>query len=109
MTTKNLRFDIKALMNACGSPTAATFAERAGTNRKWVHNRVLRGLNWIEADELAIRCGFLPWEVWPEWDAVDPTDWLPPVCAVHGNEFVEDLADLNQACSACDSEALQAA
>ena len=51
-----------SVWNACGSPTAATFAERAGTNRKWVHNRVLRGLNWIEADDASIRVSVLVWD-----------------------------------------------
>jgi hypothetical protein len=60
-----------------------------------------RGIGWIEADELAVRCGFLPWEVWPEWAEVDPAEWMPAVCSVHGNAFAEDLADLSQQCSAC--------
>ena len=84
MQTK-MFFDFKALMAAAGAPTAQVMAERCGLNRKGVHNRIVRGIGWVEADELAVRCGFLPWEVWPEWADVtfedadlgvdlDPTD-----------------------------------
>jgi hypothetical protein len=94
-------FDFKELMRKAGAPTAQMMAEMCGLNRKGVHNRINRGIGWIEADELAVRCGFLPWEVWPHWGDIDPSDWLPPVCASHGNEFVIDLDDLTQNCSVC--------
>lgn len=94
-------FDFKVLMDLAGAPTAQAMADRCGLNRKGVHNRILRGVGWAEADDLAVRCGYLPWEVWPEWEDVDPTAWMKPVCATHRNESLEDLDDLSQRCSAC--------
>lgn len=94
-------FDMKQLMTKVGAPTAQVMATMCGLSRKDVHNRVLRGVSWTDADELAVRCGFLPWEVWPEWADVDPSTWLPPLCRIHGNDFAEDLDDLTQQCSAC--------
>ena len=96
-------FDFKRLMAAAGAPTAQLMAEICGLNRKGVHNRILRGISWAEADELAVRCGFLPWEIWPEWEQIDPADWMKPICKVHGNARVEDLDDLSQRCGACDA------
>jgi len=74
---------------------------RCGLNRKGVHNRIIRGVGWAEADELAIRFGYMPWEVWPEWANVDPTTWMPPVCRQHGNTYLMDLDDLTQECGVC--------
>lgn len=99
-------FAFRVLMEKCGAPTAEVMAQRCGLNRKGVHNRIIRGIGWAEADELAIRCGFFPWEVWPEWELVDPADWLEPVCKIHGNDFAEDLPDLSQQCGACKSASL---
>ena len=96
-------FDLRRLMQKVGAPTAQAMAELCGLNRKGVHNRINRGIGWIEADELAVRCGFLPWEVWPEWEDVDPTEWMPPVCSLHGNAYAEDMEDLSQRCGACGS------
>lgn len=101
MRRTTTRFDIKVLMDLACAPTAQAMADRCGLSRKGVHNRICRGITWTEADELAVQCGFLPWEVWPEWADVDPSEWLPPVCATHGNDYVEDLADLSQRCQAC--------
>jgi hypothetical protein len=94
-------FDFKVLMETVGVATAQAMADRCGLNRKGVHNRIIRGIGWAEADDLAVRCGYMPWEIWPEWADVDPTTWMKPVCATHGNEFVEDLDDLTQRCWAC--------
>lgn len=94
-------FDFKRLMNCVGAPTAQLMAEVCGLNRKGVQNRILRGIGWSEADELAIRCGFMPWEVWPEWEFVDPATWMKPICSIHGNDHVQDMDDLSQRCGAC--------
>lgn len=94
-------FDFRVLMELAGAPTAQAMADRCGLNRKGVHNRIIRGIGWAEADEFAIRCGYMPWEVWPEWAEVDPSIWLKPVCSTHRNDFVEDLPDLSQRCAAC--------
>ena len=72
---KRPSFDIKVLMARAGAQTAQTMAERCGLSRKAIHNRVVRGISWAEADRLAVRCGYLPWEVWPEWADVDPTEF----------------------------------
>ncbi len=102
-------FDFKRLMDRVGAPTAQVMAEICGLNRKAVHNRILRGIGWVEADELAIRCGFMPWEVWPEWELVDPTTWMKPVCRLHGNNNVLDLDDLSQRCTACSDDVVHVA
>lgn len=99
--TRKPTFDFKQLMDRVGAPTAQLMAEICGLNRKGVHNRILRGIGWVEADELAVRCGFMPWEVWPEWELVDPSTWMKPICNLHGNNHVEDLDDLSQRCGAC--------
>ena len=99
-TTKPV-FDFKRLMNLVGAETAQSMSLRCGLNRKGVHNRIIRGVGWAEADELAIRFGYMPWEVWPEWANVDPTTWMPPVCRQHGNTYLMDLDDLTQECGVC--------
>ena len=46
-------FDFKILMALAGAPTAQAMADRCGLNRKGVHNRIIRGIGWAEADEFA--------------------------------------------------------
>ena len=102
-------FDFKRLMLAAGAETAEAMGQRLGLNRKGVHNRIVRGIGWAEADNLAIRCGFMPWEIWPEWADVDPAVWSAPVCRHHGNDHVVDNHDLTQYCQACEQEVAIAA
>jgi len=79
-------FDIRPLLNRARISTAGELAERCGVNRKAIHNRVRRGISWAEADEFAIRCGFFPWEIWPEWEHVDPAASMSPVSRIHHND-----------------------
>ncbi len=96
-------FDFRTLMDRVGAPTAGAMADICSLNRKGVHNRLVRGISWAEADELAVRCGFMPWEVWPAWDLVDPSAWIQPLCPTHGNDHVEELDDFSQRCRACET------
>ena len=101
-------FDFKELMNKAGAPTAQVMAEMCGLNRKGVHNRINRGIGWIEADELAVRCGFLPWEVWPQWADIDPANGCRRCAAPTATSSSSDLDDLTQDCSACRSMTIAA-
>lgn len=74
---KKPTYNLGTLMERARITTARELADRCGVNRKAVHNRARRGLSWSEADDFAIRCGFLPWEVWPEWADVNPMSWVP--------------------------------
>lgn len=73
---KTPTYDIASLMQRARIGTARELAERCGVNRKAIHNRSRRGLSWSEADEFAIRCGFFPWEIWPEWEDFTPLLWM---------------------------------
>jgi hypothetical protein len=86
---KRETFDFKRLMTKAGSPTAEAMAVICGLNRKGVHNRMNRGVGWIEADEFAVRCGFLPWEVWPEW--LEITLAGRERASMHGDDLAENL------------------
>jgi hypothetical protein len=82
-------------MKRVGAETAQAMAEICDISVKSVHNRIIRGIGWIEADELAIRCGFLPWEVWPDWADVDPSG-MSALCGRHEDAQVEDNEDMKQ-------------
>lgn len=73
---KSPTYNLGTLMERARIATAREMADRCGVNRKAIHNRARRGLSWSEADDFAIRCGFLPWEVWPEWAEIDPMSWV---------------------------------
>jgi hypothetical protein len=76
-------------MQHVGSADVPAMAARLGISVNVVRNWVRRGITWSRADEAAIRCGVMPWEVWPEWAGADPADWMPPSCpADHGYEHL---------------------
>ncbi len=79
----SIRFDMAALMHKTEASTARELGQLCGLTSKSVHNRLVRGIGWAEADDLAIRAGFMPWEVWPEWADVDFSDWIEPACPAH--------------------------
>ncbi|MFB4293276.1 hypothetical protein ACBI99_36940 [Nonomuraea sp. ATR24] len=56
------------------------FAEMVGISRPTAYRRMKHGVKWAEADDWAVAFGFLPYEIWPEWDLADPSEWcdLPP-------------------------------
>lgn len=63
----NNRYSLDRLFEVLGGLTANQVAGSLGLPPKWVYNRRVRGLTWIEADEVAVHFGFLPWQIWPEW------------------------------------------
>lgn len=69
------RYPLDALKQAVHAETDADLADIAGLTKNEVRNLRQRGVTWTRADELAVACDFLPWEVWPEWADVDPADW----------------------------------
>ena len=79
----NIRFEMAALMHKTGASTARELGQLCGLTSKGVHNRLVRGIGWAEADDLAIRTGFMPWEVWPEWADVDFSGSIEPACPAH--------------------------
>ena len=56
------------------------FAEKVGISRATAYRRAKNGVKWSEADDWAVACRYLPYEVWPEWALADPADWchIPP-------------------------------
>jgi hypothetical protein len=56
------------------------FAEKVGISRATAYRRAKDGVKWSEADDWAVACRYLPYEVWPEWALADPADWcdIPP-------------------------------
>ena len=53
----------------------AEFAEKVGISRATAYRRAKNGVKWSEADDWAVACRYLPYEVWPEWALADPADW----------------------------------
>jgi hypothetical protein len=67
-----------------------------------VRNFVARGISWSRADEIAVRCGYLPWQIWPEWAQVDPAQWIAPPCPENdGHDFFEPDAAGGEYCTKC--------
>ena len=56
------------------------FAEKVGISRATAYRRAKDGVKWSEADDWAVACRYLPYDVWPEWALADPADWcdIPP-------------------------------
>lgn len=71
------RFALERLEALCGDPPAVVLAARLGVSRKRL-DRVRRrgGLTVFEADELAVRAGYHPAAVWPDW-----SEEVPSLCA----------------------------
>lgn len=61
------RYSLEALLEALGPVALSEVARSLGVSTRWVYNRRRRGFTWIEADEVAVHFGHLPWQVWPEW------------------------------------------
>ena len=106
-TYTKIRFDIHALESAIGSCTARGTGEILGLSTKAIHNRRLRGLTWADADDLSIRCGYMPWEIWPEWADVDPSLWIEPACPTC--DMFDAPNGTAKACAACSKPTLAAA
>lgn len=87
-------------------PTMATILD---ISVNVVRNLVARGVSWTRADELAIRCGAMPWDIWPEWALADPADWTGPSCPVeHGYDWlVPNQSGLGEHCLLCEAAAVQ--
>ncbi|MFI7484072.1 hypothetical protein ACH9EU_16850 [Kocuria sp. M1R5S2] len=73
------RYPLQPLLDRTGY-TPEEFSNLVSLSRATAHRRLQRGITWGQADDYAIACGLLPWQVWPEWDEADPTTWctLPP-------------------------------
>jgi hypothetical protein len=78
-----------------------------GISTNVFRNLKARGVTWARADELAVRCGLFPWQVWPEWSAVDPEQWMGPSCpANHGwSEMVPNPDLRGEYCRVCKANA----
>lgn len=68
------RFDVRELMRRSGAATANDFAEMMGEPVTTIRGRLDRGVTWEIADQMAIKLGMFPGEVWPDWDFYSPTD-----------------------------------
>jgi hypothetical protein len=83
------KYDFMRLMRHVGVMDMPAMAAMLGVSVNVVRNWVQRGITWSRADEAAIRCGVMPWEVWPEWADADPADWMGPSCpAAHGYDYL---------------------
>lgn len=47
-------------------------AETLDISRRRLRTHQTDGIPWADADEYAIRIGYLPFEVWPEWNHAVP-------------------------------------
>ena len=70
------KFDFEQLMRFCGVRDMPTMADRLRLSVNVVRNLVARGISWSRADEMAVRCGVMPWRRWAEWAEADPADWM---------------------------------
>lgn len=68
------RYPLNVLLTRIGL-TPEEFAEKVAISRATAYRRVQEGVTWTEADEWAVRFGFLPFEVWPTWEEADPSAW----------------------------------
>lgn len=68
-------YPLQALL-ALARTDPEAFAQKVGISRATYYRRVKHGVTWTEADEWAVAFGYLPFEVWPEWEQADPADWL---------------------------------
>lgn len=73
------RFPLEPLERALGarhgspvSPSVVLLAARLGIGRRHLPRLRRTGLSEAQADVLAVRAGFHPGEVWPEW-------WTPSI------------------------------
>ena len=76
MTTPDpstVRFSLRALMECMGFTEVKPFAEAIDLSRKSCYRYFVSGLPMHVADRLAIRCGFHPLEVWPDFH--DDIEW----------------------------------
>ena len=69
------RYPLDSLKAAVHAATDEELARRTRLNKTDIRNLRQRGVTWTRADELAIACGFMPWEVWAEWADANPADW----------------------------------
>lgn len=60
-------FDLDVLEVAMGGICGLDVARRLGINARQVHRWRKTGLTVHQADVLAVRAGFHPAEVWPDW------------------------------------------
>jgi hypothetical protein len=83
-----------------------TMARTLGISVNVVRNFVARGITWHRADEVAVRCGYLPWEVWPDWADADPAQWMGPSCPEgHGYDFlIPSDSGQGENCTACNPQ-----
>lgn len=69
------KYPIDPLLRAMGGPVT-TCAALLDVDQSQIYVWKREGLRWVVADELAIRAGFHPSEIWPEWvpDGLSPLD-----------------------------------
>jgi hypothetical protein len=60
-------FDFAALEQAAAVDGASSLARVLGVDRRYVYRFRQSGLHADQADELAVRAGFHPAELWPTW------------------------------------------
>lgn len=77
---KQPRYSLDRLKTRVQAATDTDLAALLGLTRNEIRNLRQRGITWARADELAIACDLLPWQVWPEWAEANPEDWcaIPP-------------------------------
>lgn len=101
------KFDFEELMRFVMADNMPDMAARLGISVNVVRNFVRRGISWSRADEMAVRCGVLPWQVWPEWADVDPAGWMGPSCPEnHGFDHLVLTGD-GEYCAACSAVELE--
>jgi hypothetical protein len=80
------RYPLEALMEATGL-SEAHLARRVGMDGTTLKRARENGLVASAADRYAVRAGFVPWLVWPEWIADQIEDCSQP-CEECGSPFV---------------------
>ena len=65
--TDERRFPFAALVAAAGGVSTAELARRAGMHLRQMQRYAAAGVPERCADDVAVRLGLHPGEVWPEW------------------------------------------
>lgn len=61
------RFPVDALRRALASESVTELARTCGVTQRSIHRYIHDGVPEAMTDAMAVRAGFHPAEVWPEW------------------------------------------
>ena len=86
-------YDMRRLLTKTGIETVRELAELLDVSLSVARKRMERGIAEYEADGFAVRLGFHPVEVWPEWfQGVPPLDDEGGLVVVGNNAHVQEVA-----------------